>query len=84
MEKFGKDDSQERHKLSSENSKIRDKKIRELLRKEVEIDPYILKQYETDLPKDINFDWWNVFAPFVLPELTDELAEELIKKQPKK
>jgi hypothetical protein len=77
MEKYGKDDEQERFKLNAENSKIRDKKIRELLNKEVEIEPFILKNTNGELPKDINFEWWNVFAPFVLPVLTDELAEIL-------
>ncbi len=81
MEKFGKDDSQERYKLTSENMKKRDAKIKELLKKEVEIEgePYLLQDMN-NLPSDIGFDWWNVFSPFVLPELDDEQAEKLIKK----
>jgi hypothetical protein len=65
QEKRGEKNEEERFKFKIEESKKLAVKQRELLHKKVEIEPF----YSDDYPDDLDFSWWNVFAPFVLPEL---------------
>ncbi len=78
MEKFtverkGEKSEQERMKFKLDDQKLLNKEKRDLLNKEVEIDAH---QTE-DIPKDLGFDWYALFAPFVVPE---EPTEEMLKK----
>lgn len=84
FEKFGKDNSEERYKLKPENELKRDKQIRELLKEEVEIEPYTYKEVMEIIPKGIDFSWWSVLSPFILPPITEEIEEELYKRSEEK
>lgn len=81
-------DDKDRYRIKGDNEVKRDADIRELLKKEVEVKDFIMEDYIKDLPKDIDFSWWNVLSPFVLPPLDDKIIEELYKldeeRNPKK
>lgn len=49
---------------------------RKLLAETVGVEPYIYQG--TDIPKGVSLLTWDLLAPFVLPELTDEKVEQLI------
>lgn len=74
---------QDNFKFKEENELKRDKEIRDLLSTQVTVDtdPYIIPDLYDRLPKDIDFSWWNVLSPFVLPELTPDIEEKLFKLQ---
>ena len=44
------------------------KEKKEYLQSVVEIEPHIT----TDIPDDLDFSWWRVFSPFILPEEPDQ------------
>jgi hypothetical protein len=44
------------------------KEKKEYLQTVVEIEPHLT----TDIPDDMDFNWWRVFSPFILPEDPDE------------
>jgi hypothetical protein len=81
MEKFtrerrGEKSEDERFKFTIENQKTVNEKKRDLLNTKVEIEPYITE----DVPEDFGFDWWNIFAPFILPQdPSEEQLEKLYK-----
>lgn len=72
------------YRIKADEEANRDEKVRELLKKEVEIEPFITPKLWDDLPKDIDFQWWTVFSPFVLPPLDDEILEKLYQRDKKK
>lgn len=83
-EKFGKDNSEERYKFKPDNELKRDRKIRELLKEEVEIEPYTYNEYMDIIPKGIDFSWWEALSPFILPPMTEEIEQELYKRSEEK
>lgn len=74
---------QDNFKFKPENEVKRDADVRALLVKEYpkEIEPYILPDLFERLPKDLDFSWWEVFSPFVLPDLTAEIEQKLFVLQ---
>jgi hypothetical protein len=72
------------YKIKSEDEPKRDEKVRELLKKTVDIEPHHSFNVVEELPKDIDFQWWTVLSPFVLPELTDEILNQLYERDKKK
>lgn len=74
---------QDNFKFKEEQEMKRDKEIRDLLAQDANVsaDPYIMPELFERLPKDIDFSWWNVFSPFVLPELTPAIEEKLFALQ---
>lgn len=72
------------YKIKAEDEPKRDEEVRVLLETEVEIEPCITTKLMEDLPKDIDFQWWSVLSPFVLPEITDEILEALYERDKKK
>lgn len=69
----------ENFKFKEEQMKARDAEMKELLESTSsrDITPHIIPNLLTRLPKDLDFSWWSVLSPFVLPELTPELEEQL-------
>lgn len=64
-------------KITPENQLELNKKKRELNETKIEIE---LAQFELEtLPKGISLSNYDCFSPIVLPELTDELVDKLIK-----
>lgn len=72
------------YKIKAEDESRRDEKVRELLKQEVEIEPFVTPKLWDDLPKDIDFQWWSVLSPFVLPLMDDEILEKLYERDKKK
>jgi hypothetical protein len=76
-EKRGEKKEEERFKFKVEDQKKLQEKQRELLNEEVEIECHVT----TDIPDDLDFSWWSVFSPFILPEEpSDEQLEQLYQK----
>ena len=50
------------------------KKVKELGKKEIEIEPYICTG---DIPEDVNLPLQEVFVPFVMTEVIDEFEEKV-------
>lgn len=81
VEKRGEKTEQERMKFTTAQQLILNKKKRELLGEQVDVQPHITK----DIPEDLGFDKWTVFAPFVLPaEPSEDQLNELYKATEKK
>jgi hypothetical protein len=72
------------YKIKAEDEVKRDEAVRELLKKEVDIEPFVTPRLMEDLPKDIDFSWWTPLSPFVLPDLNDEILEMLYARDKKK
>lgn len=82
------------YKIKADTEPERDEKVRELLKSNAkatinkivvdEIEPFITPQLWEDLPKDIDFQWWSVLSPFVLPPIDDEILEKLYQRDKKK
>lgn len=80
-EKRGEKKEEERFKFKVEDQKELQKKQRELLNKEVEIECHVT----TDIPDDLDFSWWSVFSPFILDEEpTEEQLAALYKTSDEK
>ena len=72
----------ESYKITAENTKKRDKDVRDLQKREIEIEPHISKEAQNGIyPEDIGFAAWQYFAPFVLPEIDEELELKLYELQ---
>lgn len=65
-------------KLTPENQKIYNAKARELMAKPVQIDVFQYTEL-SEIPDGVGISNWDVLAPFVLPELTDEMFDQLVK-----
>ena len=65
IERKGEKREEERMKFTDVKQKELQKKYRELLNAPIEVDPFLATE---DVPDDLGFDWWGLFAPFVLPE----------------
>jgi hypothetical protein len=50
--------------MTKEKRKEFDKKLRELSRREIEVEPY----YATEIPDELDAQWYFELAPFVLPQ----------------
>lgn len=93
-------DDKDRYKFKAENEKKRNEEIKKALQLTfykddtkgeiaIEIEPYIVPGIATGefgdlLPKDIDFSWWEVLSPFVLPEINDAILEKLYERDKKK
>lgn len=79
VESRGEKKEEERWKYTIEEQKKLNKARRDLLNREVEIEPFLT----TDYPEDLDFSFWGVFSPFILPsldDLGDEQLQELYKR----
>lgn len=77
-EKRGEKKEDERFKFTISDQKKLNVAQRELLNKTVQVEQYLCAH---DIPDDLDFSWWGVFAPFVLPEEPSEAQlEELYKR----
>lgn len=57
------------------------KRKRAIMQEEVDIEPHLT----TDIPADLDFNWWRVLSPFVLPdEPSEEQLQELYKRSEEK
>lgn len=76
----------ENFKFKEEQMKLRDAEMKELIESKTtrDITPHIMPDLLKRLPKDLDFSWWTVLSPFVLPELTPELEEQLFAIADKK
>lgn len=63
---------------TSEKLKELTVKQNSLLKNVTKVKRYLVKQEE--VPSDVSISLWDIFYPFVLPELTEELIEKLNKK----
>lgn len=81
VEKRGEKKEEERFKFKLDDQKKLNEEQRKLLNETVEVDVH----HTTDIPDDLDFQWWNVFAPFVLPEdPSEEQLAELYKRTEEK
>jgi len=92
-------DEKDRYKFKAENEKKRNEEIKKALQLTtyrddagrdvvIDIEPYIIPDIREGvfslLPKDIDFSWWEVLSPFVLPEIDDAILEKLYERDKKK
>lgn len=81
VERRGEKKEEERFKFTMDKQKELNAKKRELMNQEVEVECF----ESEDVPDDLDFNWWSVFAPFVLPlDPSQEQLEKLYKRTEEK